>query len=92
MNRDKKTNNPNPPFEIHQTWRRKDYNWETRKLNQYPIVYARQTWYEKSVMIKREVWIEWIKKGWLSVSDQLKDWLDNNGYADILIKSHIERL
>lgn len=76
------------PYEINQTWRMKGYDWEKRKAKFYPVVFARKTIFDRSIPIKREVWIDWIRKGWLSTSDQMREWLDSNGYADVQSKTN----
>lgn len=71
------------PIEIDQNWRMKRYDWEKRKAEFYPVVFARQTIYDKKIPIKRDVWLCWIIKGWLGVTDQMREWLDNNGFEHV---------
>jgi len=71
------------PIEIDQNWRMKSYDWKNRKAIFYPVVFARQNTHSRKVPIKRDVWIDWIKKGWLHTTDHMREWLDENGYVDV---------
>lgn len=33
--------------------------------------------------ISRKVWFGYINKGWLYVTDDLRKWLDENGFKDV---------
>lgn len=79
------------PIEIDQTWKMKSYNWEKRKAEFYPVVFARKTIYDKKKPIKRDVWLEWIAKGWLGVTDQMREWLDTNGYSHVIEPNQIDQ-
>ena len=71
------------PMRITQTWRTTSFNSVTRKWTQIPIVKSQETYWDKLKSVKREVWFEYIKKGWLHVTINLREWLDNNGYSEI---------
>lgn len=73
----------NHPQEIHQTWRTTTFDQFTKKWKVVPIVTARQTRFDKMKSIKREEWMKFIQKGWLHVSEDLRKWLDENGFENI---------
>lgn len=68
------------PHLITQTWRRKGWNQVLRKWEYTPIVKVKLHKGDKAINIKRELWIGFIEKGWLSVTEDLRRWLDENGY------------
>lgn len=75
------------PVEISQTWRSKGWNPETKKPEFVPIVRARETHYERMKPIKREIWLEYIRRGFLDVSSDLEKWLKENGLLDVIPNS-----
>ena len=65
------------PVEITQFWN------ITVKRKMIPKVSARQNQGDDMKPVRREVWFEYVKKGWLPVSGQLRQWLNENGFEDI---------
>lgn len=70
------------PVRINQTWRQK-WSPQKRKFASTPIVMSMQNWNDRMKTVKREVWFDFIKKGWLPVNNDLRRWLDDNGFSDI---------
>jgi hypothetical protein len=71
------------PVKISQNWKMTSYDKENRKWNQHPTVSAKQNHIEKMKPVSRQIWFEYIKKGWLDVNQDVRKWLDENGYSDI---------
>lgn len=71
------------PIKISQNWKTKGWNPKTRKWELYPVVSAKQTQFDRMKPISRKVWFGYINKGWLYVTDDLRKWLDENGFKDV---------
>jgi len=71
------------PKKISQSWKSKGWNAKTRKWELFPVVSAKQTDFHKMKPVSRDVWFDFIRKGWLSVTDDLRKWLNENGYNNI---------
>lgn len=71
------------PIRISQSWKFTSYDGVRKKWRQHPIVNAKQTHFDKMKPVNRQTWFEFIRKGWLSVTDDMRKWLDENGYEDV---------
>ena len=71
------------PVKISQNWRTKDWNPTTRKWELYPVVSAKQTQFDRMKPVARKVWFDYIRKGWMTVTDDMRKWLDENGFSDV---------
>lgn len=60
------------PVKISQSWRGKT-----------PVVSSKQTHFDLMKPVSRNVWFEYIKKGWLPVNSDVRKWLDLNGFENI---------
>lgn len=67
------------PIKIIQSWRvtLKDGKW-----NSIPVVRSRPA-FGKMKQVSRNVWFDYIKNGWLTVNNDLRRWLDENGHENI---------
>lgn len=71
------------PVKISQSWKTSKWNSITRKWEVHPVVSAKQNHGDRMKPIKRVMWFNYIINGWLTVTDQLRNWLDDNGYSDV---------
>lgn len=71
------------PVKISQNWKQTSYDFIKRKWNQHPIVSAKQSHLDKMKPISRDVWFDYIRKGWLMANTDVRKWLDENGFADV---------
>lgn len=71
------------PVKISQNWKQTSYDFAKRKWNIHPVVSAKQSHLHKMKPVSRDVWFDYIRKGWLTATDDVRKWLDENGFADV---------
>lgn len=64
------------PVLIKQTWKRVNGK-------MFPIVHSQEHYLAEIQPVKREDWFKYIQNGWLSVNNDVRKWLDENGFEHI---------
>jgi hypothetical protein len=49
----------------------------------FPIVHSQQDKFSEIQPVKREDWFKYIQNGWLNVNEDVRKWLDENGFEHI---------
>lgn len=70
----------NRPVRISQTWKATTFDFETRKWIFKPVFYVKQTVFDKSKRVGIKAGLELIENGYLRVTDDLREWLNENVY------------
>lgn len=71
------------PIKISQSWKIASYDREKRKYKSYPVVSSKQTHFDKMKPVSRETWFEYIRLGYLDVNEDVRNWLDENGFTEV---------
>jgi len=73
----------NIPKKISQTWKSTGWDATKRKWNFIPVVYVKQDDYSRMRQVGKNEWFQLIEVGLLHVTDDMRKWLDENGYDQI---------